>query len=679
MSTEATAPTDIAAVRSPTGPSAAPRIGPWPGVLLVAPALLVAALAFSSGGFFPDDTALAGLVAILALVVRITLAPGAFARPSVGAVVAIVAFACLSAWTLISSGWSHAPARAILEYNRTLLYVALLLVFLSIGSSEGRARALVVATALGCAVTGIAALGPWLLPDTFPIDAAFGRGRLNWPTSYWNASGLIAAFGVVLCAHLACSARDHPALRVVGAAAVPLLVGAVVFSASRGAVAAGAIAAITYVLAGRSRGMITGLPVVLLAGGLAALHAVGVQGLDAAEPSAAALDAGRDSAIVLGVLAASAAVARTALLVADARLANWRAPRLGPGAARALVAGVVAALVVVGLAAGGIDRVRDGWDRFTDPDTVMTTPEPGQRLTELGNNGRIEIWEVALHSGFDERPSSGTGAGTYALLWERDRPSYRNVLDGHSVYLETMGELGLVGLAFLVAGLACMLGALWRRALGDRQPAWAALAAVATAWAVHAGVDWDWEMPALTAWVFCAGGLALGRQAMAIRSPQGLVRSLGILGGVGCVVLALVPLAVLRSQGPLIDAQRALRAGDCPQAIDRAVASSSALSVRPEPFELLAWCDVRMGRGGLAQQMAAAAVRRDPGSWEPRYTQALVRAATGQDPRSAALAALVRNPLHPFARDAVQRFTAKNRRDWRRLALEAPLPLGAES
>ena len=29
----------------------------------------------------------------------------------------------------------------------------------------------------------IAALGPWLLPETFPIAAEFGRGRLNWPTS----------------------------------------------------------------------------------------------------------------------------------------------------------------------------------------------------------------------------------------------------------------------------------------------------------------------------------------------------------------------------------------------------------------------------------------------------------------------------------------------------------------
>jgi hypothetical protein len=187
-------------------------------------------------------------------------------------------------------------------------------------------------------------------------------------------------------------------------------------------------------------------------------------------------------------------------------------------------------------------------------------------------------------------------------------------------------------------------------------------------------------MPALTAWVFCAGGLALGRPSTALAAvgrPEGMVRSLGILCGVGCVVLALVPLAVLRSQAPLIDAQRALRAGDCQRVIDRSVASASALSVRPEPLELLAWCDVRIGRPELAVQMAEAAVRRDPGSWGPRYTLALMRAVAGEDPRPAARAALDRNPLHPYARDAVRRFNPENRRSWRRLALEAPLPLGA--
>ena len=593
---------------------------------------------------------------------------------------ALAAFAGFAAWTLASSIWSDAPARALLEYDRTLLYGALLAIFVSLGRTEGRARALVAATALGCAVVGIAALGPWLLPETFPIAAEFGRGRLNWPTSYWNATGLIAALGVVLCAHLASSVRDHAALRVLGAAAVPPLVAAVVFSVSRGAAAAGLIAAVVYLVLGRSRGMLTGLPVVLVFGGLAAARALGIEGLDAAVPTADALDTGRETAVLLAVLAVAAAAARGLLLLVDARLSRWRAPRMAPWPARALGAGVVVVLVVAGLAAGGVDRVRDGWDDFSSAGVVGNTAQPGQRLTELGNNGRIEIWDVALQGGFEQRPWIGVGAGTYPLLWERDRPSYRNVFDGHSVYLETLGEMGIVGMALLGIALVVMLGALWWRALRDRAPAWGALAAVATAWAVHAGVDWDWEMPAVTAWVFCAGGLALARAGVGDGAARGAGSDRAAAG---------------HPRGRRVSRARARAAVDpaLTGAVDRgaalasaratarrrstaSVASNSALSVRPEPLELIAWCDVRLGRYPLAVDAAAGAVRRDPRSWEPRYTQALVLAAAGQDPRPAARAALARNPLHPYAQDAVKRFTIENRRQWRQLALEAKLPLG---
>ncbi len=44
-----------------------------------------------------------------------------------------------------------------------------------------------------------------------------------------------------------------------------------------------------------------------------------------------------------------------------------------------------------------------------------------------------------------------------------------------------------------------------------------------------------------------------------------------------------------------------------------------------------------------------------------RYTQALVRAVAGQDPRSAARAALRRNPLDVRAQTLARQLTLKNR------------------
>ena len=51
-----------------------------------------------------------------------------------------------------------------------------------------------------------------------------------------------------------------------------------------------------------------------------------------------------------------------------------------------------------------------------------------------------------------DHPVGGTGAGTYAQYWMAARSDRGKVLDVHNLYLETMAELGLVGL--------CLLGAL---------------------------------------------------------------------------------------------------------------------------------------------------------------------------------------------------------------------------
>ena len=63
-----------------------------------------------------------------------------------------------------------------------------------------------------------------------------------------------------------------------------------------------------------------------------------------------------------------------------------------------------------------------------------------------------------------------------------------SVRDAHSLYLETAAELGLVGLAALLA----LFGGVVVAARRARTPA---AAAALAAWAVHAGVDWDWELP----------------------------------------------------------------------------------------------------------------------------------------------------------------------------------------
>ena len=119
-----------------------------------------------------------------------------------------------------------------------------------------------------------------------------------------------------------------------------------------------------------------------------------------------------------------------------------------------------------------------------------------------------------------------------------------------------------------------------------------------------------------------------------------LPRLVRLVAALGCLVLALSPAALWRSQVHLEDAVGAFAKGDCPATIDASLDSLGAVGARAEPWELIAYCDYRLGQPRLAVGAAQAAVRRDPGNWEYRYALALVQGATGTDPRQAAAAAL---------------------------------------
>jgi O-antigen ligase len=105
---------------------------------------------------------------------------------------------------------------------------------------------------------------------------------------------------------------------------------------------------------------------------------------------------------------------------------------------------------------------------------------------------------------------TGTGAGTFDEHWLRLRPQdltvldTPQVLDAHSIYVETLAELGPVGVALVAITLLMPLGAVLR----CREPWLAGVAGAYGAYLVHAGLDWDWEMPVVTiSALFCAAAL----------------------------------------------------------------------------------------------------------------------------------------------------------------------------
>ena len=647
--------------------------------MVAAPALLTVFLGFNSGGFFVGATGAAAVVLSVLVAVRITVSDRPFAGVSAPLLIALAALSLYSAWTLLSAQWSGSPARAMLEFDRALLYLLALAALGSLPFTSARLEAAV--RAFGAAVVAIclAGLASRLFPDVVSIPLSDVPERLGYPISYWNSLGLMAAVGTIVCLHLASGPRQPRLVRALGAAANPLVVTTLFLTFSRGAIAVAIIGLAVYVVLGRPWGLLGSLAA---SGPTAAVALVATYGAERVGSeqfaTAAGIAQGHELAATVVVCALIAGLVRLALTPIDDRLesAAQRSRRQVRGSRRGVVAvACLAAAVVAGALALALDapaRVEAQITRFVEGNSLPAS-SPRERLTSAANNGRLDHWAVAVDA-FAAAPLAGQGAGTYQLLWARDRESSFNVLDGHSLYLESLAELGIVGLALIVVTLLAIVVGLAARARGPDRSLHAALLAAVLAWAVHAGIDWHWEVPAVTAWVFALGGLAIAAPAGAERvsGPAALTR---IVAALGCLLLAVTPALAALSQQQLGRSLAAFRRGDCPATIDSALNSISLVSVRPQPFELLAYCDVRAGRPDLAMKAMRRALARDPDNWEYHYGLALVRASAGLDPRPQARAALRLNPQSLLAQTAATAFRTDDPREWERRAAVARLPV----
>jgi len=567
----------------------------------------------------------------------------------------------------VSVLWSSSAARSIYEFDRNLLYLTVFAVIAARPGGSSAARWLVRGVALALVVICAAGLAPHLLPETFsPPEGDPAGDRLSWPLGYWNAIGLAAAMGLVLCVHVAGELREHLAVRVLAAGATPGLAAALYLTLSRGSFLAAAVGLLLLIVLGRSRGMTGALVATAPTITMALLAAAGAGVLtDAYDPgSPATIDAGRELAGQLGLLCAAAAVVRLAMTPADRRLGAldlvpWSARR------RAAVAAVaVAALAAIVVVSDAPSRLSDQWREFRSSAPVDS--QGGGRLLEASANGRVEHWNVALRSWRSE-PLHGVGAGLYVHEWAERRPLTFTVQDAHSLYLETLAELGLVGLLLLLVALLAPLAAALRRRREDRT-LWSAVFAVAVMWMVHAGIDWDWEVPAVTLPVIALLAAACARDVPRATGRLARARLPRLLAGLAVLLVALTPVRVAASQRSVNEALEAFRAGDCATTIDRSLDAQSVFGSRPDVYELIGYCDVRLGRPDLAERMLSSAVQHEPRSWELYYGLALIRGAAGKDPRPSLREALERNPREEIVRDAAQRMAGDKPRVWRREA-----------
>jgi hypothetical protein len=324
---------------------------------------------------------------------------------------------------------------------------------------------------------------------------------------------------------------------------------------------------------------------------------------------------------------------------------------------------VIAAVVVV-LALHLPHTISSQYHRFVTGAAPTLHGDLRNRLGDVANNGRTEQWNAAF-AAFRSNRLHGTGAGTYQLAWERRRPQYSYLKDAHGLYFEVAGELGVVGLVLLLLAVVSLLVAAVRIARRRDRRLGAIAFALILMWALRAGVEWDWEMPAVSLWVFALGGLLLARHREPEAREEPPTTALRLVVALGFLLATAVPALVAVSEGKLSASIAAFERGDCRAATRNAFSAVSAIADQPRPYEVIGYCDLKGGFPRAGMQAMEAAVERDPGNWQYRYDLAAARAEAGLDPRPAMEEARQRNPLDDLIAKATKLYVSDRPDQWR--------------
>jgi hypothetical protein len=643
----------------------------WVALVLLAPATLLY-LSFNAGGYFPSATGFATIVLAQALVLRTALATRPFEGFSRALAVPLTALVLYATFQLSSALWSHATANTLDEFVRTLLYVLALTLFGSVRYTRERVDWLVRALVAGLALVCLIGLISRVLPHTWPTATSFFASRLDYPLTYWNAEGMVAAIALILGFHLTAERAEHWSVRVATAAVLPGIAATLLLTFSRGAIGVAAIGLLAYCVLTRFSTLPTALIAVAPPVAIALRSAWDATALASAHPtSPAAVAQGHHVALVVGACMAGAALLRAALLPADRWIAQLVLVRTPPR--RGLRAGAVVVAGVLALALGAGGFARREYDKFVDGTNEAHVTQTRERLTDPANHGRLPLWRAAVDI-FDTHELRGTGAGTYQQYFPRYRTEAGYVVDAHSLYLQSLAELGIVGFALIVVVVLGILVGLAARIRGPDRALYAALFAMSLAWAVHQAFDWDWQMPAVTLGVFILAGLALARPRDGKVGLAGLPIDRTLVA-LGWLLLAVAPLLVATSYARLQHSAAELQRGECTSARQEALSSLSLSAKRPQAYVVIGVCDLQQGFAQAAVPAMTQATTLEPESWEGQFWLAVARAAAGTDPHAAIARALELNPREAGLRNASAKLRSDDPRAWEaaapRLRLEA--------
>ena len=614
------------------------RLRAEPGAVIawLIPLALIVYLGLKNGGYDPIPRGDAGVIAWWIVLVGLAVGalPGIRLRSLPGAlIVLLVAF---GAWTALSLVWSQSDERTMTEVARIATYAGFLV--LAVGLQQrGYGRELLLGATAGIAVITVLAALSRMEPPWFPTQetARFITGidierRLAYPINYSTGLAAMAAMGMPLFLQQMTSGRTILG-RSFGAAMLPISVLTLWWTGSSLAIPLAAVGLIVYLVFTNDR-----LPA-LASLGLAAIGGLALilfsHARDALESGRATTDALNegDQMLVIAIVVCLVMIgARFALQPVLARLRQVEIEVPARRVRQALIAG--AAVIVVAIVAAAASGVlSDRWDSFKSA-TGLDPNEGGQgaQLTDVSARGRYQFWAGAVDA-WESKPVLGIGPGTYEFWWAQhgDPDAAIFVVNAHSLYLESLAELGPLGFLLICAFVlvALIAGALraWRSTLGDRPELAAALGA-SFVFAAAAAVDWVWQLAALSAAFLVLAAVAVGGVAVRAepaaaadraRAPAWRRLAPAILTA-ALAVLALIAIGLpLASESAVEQSRQQVADGDLDSAL-----GSARDAVAIEPFASTprlqeATTLELMGRIDEAVAAAREATTKEPTNWRP--------------------------------------------------------------
>jgi hypothetical protein len=644
---------------TPSRGAVAREAGPLHVGIAGAVALLVFVLALQEGGFGLTARGLGAIAVWWALLVGVALGALPLGRVPRAVLVGGGLLAAFALFTLLSAFWAADAAGAVAEFNRVAFYLGVFLLA-ALASSRATAAAWSDGIALGLVAVAVIALASRFFYGSFPTQGLpeflpAAETRLSYPVGYWNGLAILVALALPLLLRAATTWR-RPLARGAALAPAPALPAVALLASSRGGLATAFVGAVAFLALSRRRWAALGA---LLCAGAGSALALALllrydELVDGPLGSHAADEQGLNAAFLLVAVCLLTGGAYAVL----SALPAVRVPAPVGWATAAAV--LVAAAVAVAVADPG-----ERFAEFREPPPEGPVEQEGftrQHLASAAGSSRWQFWEAAVEQ-WRTALLRGRGAGSYEAWWARHGTTRQVARDAHSLYLETLGELGLVGLALLVAALATPFAAAGARLRAMRRGEGETLAAFAAgglAFLVALGLDWMWELPVVAVVGMAFLGLLVGRATLPRpESPWeeddgGEPRyALGVGLLVGAWVVIVLQALPLFADVQLRRSQQAAAGGNLAAAFDHA---RSARAVEPwsaAPWLQQALVEEQAGELERARRSLREAIDRNPDDWRLWLTAARLETRSGRiaEAREALARARELNPRSPLFRD----------------------------